>query len=343
MHFCPSSSPWRRWPAFPDRLVLSVLSLWTKASKFNREHSSVRVLRTLQTNRLLAQIHVQIQQILDQGTANPIVARLSIQTQDLLPFYDLSEEQRQKIVGLMFSDIQPKLLACSRISEQFASEVRGHQKRIDEIGVEVQAASRAYKIPAIFDVRSRAEIFLYQAKSVLRDLTKLFLILFGKDFNNTARFDLVAEWAEAEFGEQDELTKMLKTDEGLWIRSLVKMRNAVEHPAGRSGTLHVQNFTAEVVGSSIVVLEPVWYLDNNEKSPVVRDMGVFTDNLLTLCEQTLILCLEKFKKGFPIVVVEVAEGDRDPSCPVRYRMTLDPSRITFPPTAAKPSNAEQNT
>jgi hypothetical protein len=286
---------------------------------------------------------MQIQQILDQGTANPVIARLSIQTKDLLPFYDLPEDQRQEIFGLMFSDIQPKLLSCSRISEELAKEITDYQKRIAEVGVELQAGGNAYKIPAIFDLRLRAETFLYQGKSVLRDLTKVFLILFGKDFNNTPRFDLVVEWTEAEFGEQNELTKMLKTDESVWIRPLVKMRNAVEHPGGGSGTLHVQNFTAEVMGSTIVVLEPVWYLNNDEKSPVVRDMRVFTDNLLTFCEQTLILCLEKFKKDFPIVVVEVAEDDRDPSCPVRYKITLNPSKITFPPTTAKPSNAEQST
>lgn len=285
---------------------------------------------------------MQIQQILDQGTANPIVARLFIQTQDLLPYYNLGEDQRHKIFDLMFADIQPKLLACSRISEELAKEVTHHQKRIDEVGVELQAGGRAYTIPAIFDLQSRAETFLYQAKSVLRDLTKLFLILFAKDFNNTARFDLVVNWAEAQCGEQDELTKMLKTDESLWIRRLVRMRNAVEHPGQRSGTLHVDNFTSEVVGSTVVVLEPVWYLDKDEKSPIVRDMGVFTDNLLTLCEQTLILCLEKFKKNFPIVVVEVAEAERGPDCPVRYKMTVDTSRIAFPPTVRKPPNDEQS-
>ena len=135
---------------------------------------------------------------------------------------------------------------------------------------------------------------------------------------------------------------MLKTDESLWIGPLITMRNAVEHPGGRSGTLHVENFTAEVAGSTITVVEPVWHLDNDEKSPIVRDTGVFTDNLLTLCEQTLILCSEKFKKNLPIVVAEVAEADRDPHCPVRYKMTIDTSRIAFPPTGVKPPNDEQN-
>jgi hypothetical protein len=273
---------------------------------------------------------MRIQQILDEGTTNPIVARLSIQTQNLLPFYNLSEDQRQKIFGIMFADVQPKLLTCSRIFKDLKTEVRGHQKRIDEVGLEIQAGGRAYKIPGIYDLQSRAETFLYQAKSVLRDLTKIFLVLFGKDFNNSARFDLVVEWGETKFGSKDELARMLKEDESLWIRQLVRMRNAVEHPGGKSGTLHVENFSSEVTGSTARILEPVWYLNNDKKSPIVLDMAVFADNLLTLCEQTLILCLEKFKKDFPIVVVEIAESDRDPHCPVRYKMSVDTSKIAFP-------------
>lgn len=279
---------------------------------------------------------MQIQKILDEGTANPIVARLSIQTKDLLPFYNLSEDQRQKIFGIMFADVQPKLLTCSRIFKDLETEVRAHQKRIDEVGVEIQAGGRAYKIPAIFDLQSRVETFLYQAKSVLRDLTKIFLILFGKDFNHSARFDLVVDWAEAQFGQKDELTKMLREDESLWIRPLVRMRNAVEHPGGKSGILHIENFSSEVIGSTVLVVEPLWYLDKGDKSPIVRDMAVFADNLLTLCEQTLILCLEKFKKDFPIVVAEVPESERDANCPVRYKVTIDASKIAFPPADPSP-------
>jgi hypothetical protein len=37
--------------------------------------------------------------------------------------------------------------------------------------------------------------------------------------------------------------------------------------------------------------------------------------------------LERFKKGFPIIVVEVPEKERDEACLVRFKMTIDQSAI----------------
>ena len=77
-------------------------------------------------------MELRIQQISDYGTSNSIVARLSLQTKELLRFYKLSEKQKEEIFGVMFSNIQPKLMTCFRIKEQLTSEIRGHQKKIDE-------------------------------------------------------------------------------------------------------------------------------------------------------------------------------------------------------------------
>ena len=121
---------------------------------------------------------MQYQQISDYGTANPIVARLSIQTQQLLQFYDLTDKQKGEIFSLMFSDIQPKLLACFTVADRLQKEVAEHQQKIKEGKIEVQGS--AYKIPSVFNLRTDAENFLYQAKSVLRDLTRLFLSYFRK-------------------------------------------------------------------------------------------------------------------------------------------------------------------
>lgn len=70
----------------------------------------------------------RIQKLSDYGTANPIVARLSLQTQDLLPFYNLSDKQKEEIFGLFFSSLQPKLMTCFRIMEQLTKEVRERQE-----------------------------------------------------------------------------------------------------------------------------------------------------------------------------------------------------------------------
>jgi hypothetical protein len=41
----------------------------------------------------------------------------------------------------MFSDIQPKLLVCSKIANEFDSQIKGHHKVVDEKGVLWSAAA----------------------------------------------------------------------------------------------------------------------------------------------------------------------------------------------------------
>lgn len=282
---------------------------------------------------------MEYRQISNYGTSNPIVARLSLQTQELLKFYHLTERQKQDVFGLMFSDIQPKLLTCFGIADKIAKQVAEEQQKIREGKVEVQGS--AYRIPNIFNLRSDVETFLYQAKSVLRDLTRLFLILFSKDFGNQAHFDSVLAWSKEKFSEEHPLTAMLKTDQA-WIKKIIRMRNAVEHPGGKSGTLNVLNFTSSKQANRIMVTEPLWGLNNDPPLSIATEMPVIVDNLLTFCEQVLILCLEEFKKNFPIVLVEVPESERDPICPIRYKMTVDTSKAEFPPRSPTDSSNQPN-
>jgi hypothetical protein len=265
----------------------------------------------------------KIQKISDYGTGNPIVARLSIQTKELLPFYNLSDKQMEQIGDLFFANLQPKLVTCSRIKEQLTREVRGHQRGIDEFGLEFQSQGRVYTLPSILDLQHHAETFLYNAKSTLRDLTHLFSILFSQSFKNEARFDKVFSWAKTKFGSEDPLVKMLGDDANTWIKRVVQMRNAVEHPGGYSGILHIENFISIEEGTKILVIEPMWWLNTEEKCPIVYAMDVIVSNLLAFCEETLILCLEKFRIQHITVIAEIPEKDRDPTCPIRFKMTID--------------------
>jgi hypothetical protein len=271
---------------------------------------------------------MQVQQISNFGTTNPIVARITFQTQELLQYFDVTQEQKDQIIRMTLIDIQPTLLACWQTAQEIDQQVKARQKEVAEKGILLVGAG-AYQVPAIPDLRPRAEMFLYQAKSVLRDLTQIFQILFDKRFSS-ARFDLIVKWVRQQFGPHDNLTEMLETDID-WTGRVVRMRNAVEHPGGYSGRLHIENFTADKKNSVIEVCEPRWYLNDEPKCPIAQEMMVTVDNLLTICEQTLLLCLQKFKKDLPILIGEVPESQRDPNCPVRYKMMVDLSKVKLPP------------
>jgi hypothetical protein len=263
----------------------------------------------------------RIQQLSDYGTSNPILARLTLQFEKLMEFSEVSKAQGQEIFQVMLMEVVPKVVACSRIREQLTNEIRGHQKAVDEKGLEFQAQGRAYTLPSVVELRHHTETFLYNAKSALRDFTTVFKILFSKDFQKEARYDKVHQWAEKKFGSGDELTKML-ADDLPWIKRVVSMRNAVEHPSGYSGILHVENFASEERDRTVFVIEPVWYLNSEKKSPIANDLEVFITNLLTFFEESLVLCIKKFPSKFPVAIREIPEAERDPQCPIRFTIAF---------------------
>ena len=78
------------------------------------------------------------------------------------------------------------------------------------------------------------------------------------------------------------------------------------------------------------MIEPLWYLNTDEKVPIAQEMDTFVTNLLTFCEDILVLSLEKCKTAFPIMIVEIPEKERDANCPKRFRMTIDESKLKRP-------------
>jgi hypothetical protein len=55
---------------------------------------------------------------------------------------------------------------------------------------------------------------------------------------------------------------------------------------------------------------------------MVADMEAIIEGTIELGEELLIGLLYKFKVGLPIIVYEVPMEERDPSCPMRFRVGL---------------------
>lgn len=160
----------------------------------------------------------QLVKISDQGTANPIVARLSVQTSELIKFCPRGDDFHKSVLWLFHDHVQKNLLECDLIAQDISREVLEIAAELGDKGLKTQAEGRVIEVPHISRLIPRVEQFLYCAKSALRDLANIFDIFFEKKFD-AARYDKIIEWANSEFGEDSELVGILKQDHEVWIKS----------------------------------------------------------------------------------------------------------------------------
>ena len=264
-----------------------------------------------------------LKKVSDHGTSNPIVARLGIQTSELVKFYPLNEKQREDVFGIYHQKVQPRLLQCYELKEKLLSSLTTIDEEFSHKGLQTQSSGRVATVPQVMKLQEDCETYLYNAKSALRDIAGIFDPLFGEKFTE-ARFDKIHKWAEEKFGENDKLTTLIKQDHDLWVKRIVSMRNAVEHPGGNAGYLYIHNIEIayDTETKRPVLVPPTWNLNNEPRVPVLNDLNTYIWNVLEFAEDILVLSLEKSDKKFPIVVAQIPEEERDPSCPVRLRMTL---------------------
>lgn len=266
----------------------------------------------------------QIKKISNHGTANPIVARLSLQTHELIQFCQIDKQTKDDVFALYHSEVQPKLLECDDIAQAISSEILQISMELEKKGFITQSGGRVLEVPFLIRLDQRLEQFLYNAKSTLRDLAKIFELFFGKKFNE-ARYDKILKWSVQEFGKDSELSKVIRQDHDLWIKRLVDMRNAVEHPGGFSGTLYIQNFSL-IPGNTPdypKLEEPTWHLNDDLIVSVAQDLLMFVTNILEFSEDILVICMHL--KGLPkmLRVAEIAGENRSEECPIRLRVVLN--------------------
>jgi hypothetical protein len=111
------------------------------------------------------------------------------------------------------------------------------------------------------------------------------------------------------------------------ISPYIRMRNAAFHPGGLNGNLVVRNFRFEPDGT---LAAPDWRRDregNTEYGPIsiVDDMRIGVGNLMVLAEDILVMwAIDHPALPGATVMTAIPEGGRNPACPIKYRMDLDP-------------------
>lgn len=270
----------------------------------------------------------QYKKVLEHGTTNPIVARLSLQIFEILKQCNASEDMQVKVRELYVDSLLKKLMRCWEIEERFKEEFADAVAEYKPPA----AANASVEVPQIARLDQECHNFLYEAKNFIRDLLQVVNHLYGTTFEEASEFywarkkgsQSLIEFAEKTFGVDDGKTKFLK-EAVPSVEELIAMRNAVEHPEGLSGKLVIANFT---LGADRKLDEPTWHREKDgkpagEASFIRADMETCIHNLLTLGEYVFLSwASDHLKVPDMMRVAFIPEGKRNPLCPIKWTVTL---------------------
>jgi hypothetical protein len=278
----------------------------------------------------------QFTKVLEHGTTNPIVARLSLQILQILTQCNASKDIQDKVGDLYMNSLQKKLLRCWEIEERFKKEFAAVVDKYKPPA----AANAPVEVPQIARLEEECHNFLYEARNFIRDLLQVVNHLYGTTFVEASEFSRakkgiqsLVELAEKTFGADDGKTKFLK-EAVPSVEELIAMRNAVEHPEGLSGKLVIANFT---LGADRKIDEPIWHREKDgklvaEPSSIRADMKACIHNLLTLGEDVFVSwASDHLQVPDMMRIAYIPEDKRNPTCPIKWTVTLNQRLETCSP------------
>jgi hypothetical protein len=265
-----------------------------------------------------------VTKILDHGTANPIVARLTLQIFAILDHCEITSEARDGIKVIYMNCLARKLLRCGEIVERYKLEFRNQMAAYKR----PPAGAQVVAIPQVLRLEEECHSFLYVAKNFIRDLLKVFNLLYGTTFVEASEYlwpkkgkgkQSLIGFAELTFGADDPKTKVIR-DFSPVVERVVTYRNAVEHEGGWSGTLRIMNFRFQPGGK---ILEPGWLIEKDGKNMPETSIGAdlcgIVENLLVLGEDLFVSwAVDHLHMPQFLQIYFVAEEDRDATQPVKY-------------------------
>jgi hypothetical protein len=265
-----------------------------------------------------------VQKQVEQGTTNPMSARLTVQVINLLQACGADENVTQKIVELYTFSLVRRLLRCAEIE----ARIRGH---IEKGKAEFKTATgAAQNLPHVANLKEDCENFLHEFRGFLVDLIHVFNHLYGTDYSEASEWTSktrahpkpVVDYAAETFGKDNLKTRFLAQMKA-GNEPFVYMRHAVTHPGERSGTLVIQDFSLDGQGK---LIEPMWWREKDgvrQYGPelIRTELAVGVRNVFVSGEDTLAMwAMDNLKPPGVTALGVIPETARDPGCPLKYKV-----------------------
>lgn len=258
----------------------------------------------------------------DVGSANPIVARVFLQGHEILKAAMFEGNVNKEAVVEKLHACKESLVACENSVKIVVAHIERIGAEINSKGVSMDKAGRMLNpFPQVPNLEAECATFLVQANRTIKlicELPSLFLSLERVDSN----FDHLGKRVENLIGSNAPLTEFI-TSNAAGLRYLINLRNFHEHP--KELRTVIENFT---LMSDARIQVPMWHVSNEPPRPIREEMLSSTTFLMQLAEVMLIhLVMHRVSKQFPYIVVEVPDEEVDPKIPIKYRLSIDPTKL----------------
>lgn len=262
------------------------------------------------------------QRVADVGSSNFVIARTLLQGHQIINAAMIGAEFQKTPVILRLHAIKEDLVICDAIAQEFQQLI---QAKIDSLLAQgLFAEPRHVMLPQTERLVASVTTFLIHAKRALGGIGSLALDFYpaGKGGTN---FRLIRNFFREELGEDSNLHKFLDSQEP-FAKFLSDLRNGQEHP-GQQVT-KILDFS---LGADLKLSPPQVTLGDGPSIIIHEQFGELVTILVNTTEEFLIhLVLSRVTSNIPYAIYDIPEADRRNDCPIRYRLTIDASKMNFP-------------
>ncbi|QNN69611.1 hypothetical protein [Thermomonas carbonis] len=259
--------------------------------------------------------------VADAGSRNLTIARLILQTHECMQSAPLSAAERQRALTVLHA-CKDALLSCEDIANQLKTDVDSIIEGIKQSGFWQEGQSM--KLPQHPSLQTQASTYLVHLNRSIRKICEFAFALLELDRKDNNFKDL-AKRVGAKLGVDSMMYKYVHANVER-IENLILLRNFDEHPGDTTTVL--RNFH---LAGPRAISAPTWELTGAKATApkfIAEDAIEQTAYVRGIAENVVMFALNELIQP-PLMIMQINEDHIDPAWPVRFRVHLDTSRMTF--------------